>query len=140
MQARRDASLLSTLMIVVGAVLLVVCLTYYVTTPPEPTFGSAGWFEANGERNDHEAVTVFCGMFGIFFVVTGVSMTRRMRRMAVELRSDQGHAMALGIRRGLESDGEPVAERLQQLQALHAQGLISADEMAAKRREILAAV
>jgi hypothetical protein len=130
MNPRTGSSRLPAILMIGGGILLAVSAILYATAPV-PTL------HMRDLSLDHEGVqTMFAGMSGL--MDGGAEYAARIHQ--VNGSAALGALLFLaGAIVGLTRRWSPTG-RLHRLHALHAQGLLTADELAEKRREIVAAV
>ena len=147
MQDVRGLSKVGITLMVVGGGLLVAAIVRYASAPGELPMGTAGWFES-AELHSHAVfVAMMLGMIGVVCFVTGIGMTNRVRRLALELQAQQATALTEGVVAGLgqrpaapASPGAGTEARLAEIDRLRDRGVITAEEHAAKRKAILDAL
>ena len=118
--------------------------------PAEIERGEPGWFESRRERNDQEFTATGKLMFGAFIALTGAMLavygSRRVQQRALDVSSAVLQQGARAVAQGFQSAAShqaaarTPAERLEELTRLRAGSLITEDEYAIQRKQILADV
>ena len=147
MSGRSDLNNLAKVMMVLGALCLLGGLLRFVTAPAElpfPSHGDGGhaWFEASEAHDKAVFVAVALAMLGAFLLAGGAILSKRGRGMAFAVAEQRAEAVARGAASGLGLHGaapapDDVAARLARIDKLHADGVLTDAEHAAKRKELV---
>src|SRR5690606_29622131 len=119
---------------------IVFAIIRYVNAPAELPMSADGWFDSVKARSDATSTAFTSGAVGVFMLFVGAQLvfaaSRRVQRMGADLVAAAASAVKTGLGSAEPTSG--AAPRLAELEELKRQGLVSPDEYATKRAEILA--
>jgi hypothetical protein len=130
MTGQRDLGIIGRLATVGGLLVIVAAVILYAMAPAEQPLSTPQGLASVRARQACTSVAATAGMFGALSLVVGFALSRRARAIA-------GATPVPGVAAVAPPPGASVTARLVRLEALKRAGVVTPDEYARKRWEII---